>query len=182
MAGLPGSHRKRAAGLGPGLLTPVQCPPHHTHFLPPMAERLLGLVSPGLSLSPVSSPDSESSRGPTPRVSGGWGTHQLHNALGRASERLFPCRHSQAAGPLPQPVLRTSSPSIWCSILSLPSSDPALQRQLLPWVRPHLVGLFQFPQGKEVRKGLLLQEQEVSLFPGGLGKWVLESESLSLLP
>lgn len=70
--------------------------------------------------------------------------------------------------------------------MSLPSSDPALQRQLLPWVRPHFVDLFQFPQGKEVREGLLLQEQlqeqEVNLFPGGPGKWVLESESLSLLP
>lgn len=56
----------------------------------------------------------------------------------------------------------------------------------MPWVRPHFVDLFQFPQGKEVREGLLLQEQlqeqEVNLFPGGPGKWVLESESLSLLP
>lgn len=39
----------------------------------------------------------------------------------------------------------------------LHSSDPALQRQLVPWVRAHPDDLFQFPQSHRVRARLMLQ-------------------------
>lgn len=55
----------------------------------------------------------------------------------------------------------------------------------MPWVRPHFVDLFQFPpglRGAGEAPAAGAAGKEGSLFPGRPGKWVLESESLSLLP
>lgn len=151
-----------------------------------MSERLLW---PGLSWSlscllPLSHQKLRSSREPTAGVSGGWGTGQLHNALGCASERLFLCRRSWAVGPLPQPVLPTSSPSIWCSIFSLRVVTRPSRGSWCPGSDLTLLIYSSFPQGKGVQKRLPLLEHPArkGVFPGGPGEWVLESESLSPLP
>lgn len=140
------SRRAGARAPDPSAVSPTT----HTAYLPCLRD-FCGLASLGLSLlsPPPEPPKLRSSRGPTPGVSGGWGTHQqLHNALGCASERLFLCRHSWAGGPLPQPVLPTSSPSIWCSIFSLPSSDPALWGSWCPGSDLTLLIYSSFPRAK----------------------------------
>lgn len=126
VAGLPGSHRKRAAGLGPGLLTPVQCPPHHTHCLPPMAERLLGLASPGLSLSGSSPQTQKAAGGQLPGFLGvgepisytmPWVAHLKGSSRVGIPRRQVPSP-SRAFEP---PVLQSGAASCHCPVVTRPS-------------------------------------------------------------
>lgn len=135
------------AELGPGLLTPAQCP-HHT--LPTSDVGETSLVWPLLvslsSLSPDLPKITRSGTGPTPGVPGN----------GNRLAAKCPClgfRKGPLCGPSACPS--TSRPAIRCSsIFSLRSRDPALQSSRCPGS-----DLTPIPVSPGQRESLVLQEQ-----------------------
>ena len=149
-------HTEESGRAGTRALPQRSVPTTHTAYLWHVRD-LPGLVS-LVSLSPDPPKIIRSNRGQLVGLLG-MGNRLTRKCPGLCFQKVLPVWAPLGGREGPRPVPPASSPSTWCSsILPLHSSDPALQRQLAPWLRPHPDDLF-VSQGTGVRERLLLREQ-----------------------